>query len=182
MVSWIAEKITKTCFVVVLFCASAALASPLHNQVQESDNAEAESSEPSVASALPPTEDPLQNALPPVEDPIQKVLQAVVKVTVSVREGARTESTFGKERSGSGVVIDSAGLIATAGYIVAEAETVTVTFANGVADEAEIVAYDDSIGVGIVRTKNFRSTQALRMGNSAAVSYTHLTLPTIYSV
>ena len=93
----------------------------------------------------------------------------MVKVTASVREGARTESTFGKERSGSGVVIDSAGLIATAGYIVAEAETVTVTFANGVTDEAEIVAYDDSIGVGIVRTKNFRSTQALRMGNSAEI-------------
>lgn len=169
MVSWVAEKITKTCFVVALFCASAALASPLHDKAKESANAEAEISEPPAASALPPAEDPLQNALPPVEDPIQKVLQAVVKVTASVREGARTESTFGKERSGSGVVIDSAGLIATAGYIVAEAETVTVTFANGVTDEAEIVAYDDSIGVGIVRTKNFRSTQALRMGNSAEI-------------
>lgn len=156
--SCVAEKIAKICLLATLCFASAAMASPLHNQSPEPNTDEAKNSEPSIA-----------NALPPVQDPIQKVLQAVVGVTVSVKEGARTESTFGKERSGSGVVIDSGGLIATAGYIVAEAETVTVTFANGITDEADIVAYDDSIGVGLLRTKNFRSTQALQMGNSAEI-------------
>ncbi len=111
----------------------------------------------------------LGNALPATTDPVEKVMHAVVTVEASVREGARTESTFGKDRKGSGVVIDSGGLIATAGYLVAEAETVKVTFANGITDEAEIVAYDDSIGVGLIRPKNFRSTHALRLGSSAEI-------------
>lgn len=111
----------------------------------------------------------LASALPDVTDPVQKVMQAVVTVEVRVREGARTKSTFGTDRKGSGVVIDSGGLIATAGYIIAEAETVSVTFANGISDEADIVAYDDSIGLGLLRPRNYRSTYALQLGSSSEV-------------
>ncbi len=103
------------------------------------------------------------------EDPVQQIMQAVVSVEVQVRDSARTESTFGKNRKGSGVVIDTSGLIVTAGYIVAEAEKVTVTFADGLSDDAEVVAYDDSLGVGLLRTKNFRSTHALQLGESETV-------------
>jgi len=106
-------------------------------------------------------------ALPQTDDPVQRIMQSVVTIEATVREGARTESTFGTDRLGTGVVLDTSGLIATAGYIVAEAETVTVTFANGISDKADIVAYDDSIGVGLIRTRNFRSTYALELGDSA---------------
>lgn len=111
----------------------------------------------------------IASALPQITDPVQKIMHAVVTVQATVREGARTESTFGSDRKGTGVVIDSGGLIATAGYLVAEAESVKVTFANGITDEAEIVAYDDSIGLGLLRPKNFRTTHAIQMGNSADI-------------
>ena len=145
-------------------CGSAVLADPStapftynHESISEQTAPEAES-EPELA-----------NALPLITDPVQKVMHAVVTVEATARSGARTESTFGTDRKGTGVVIDSEGLIATAGYIVAEAESVSVTFANGITDEAEIVAYDDSIGLGLLRPKNFRSTYALELGNSADV-------------
>lgn len=112
----------------------------------------------------------LASAMPAVTDPLQKVMQAIVMVQATIREDARTGSTFGTNRKGSGVVIDSGGLIATAGYIIAEAETVSVTFANGITDEAEIVAYDDSIGLGLLRPKNFRSTHALQLGDSSKLT------------
>ena len=108
-------------------------------------------------------------ALGTVTDPVQRVIHSVVSVEVNTLEGARTESTFGAVRSGSGVVLDANGLIATVGYIVAEADTVKVTFANGITDDAEVVAYDDSIGVGLLRTKNFRSTIAIELGDSSDI-------------
>jgi len=111
----------------------------------------------------------IASAMPQVDDPVQQVMQSVVKVEVKVREGARTESTFGATRRGSGVVIDSDGLIATAGYLVAEAESIKVTFANGITDDAEVIAYDDSIGVGLLRPNNFRSTYSLQLGDSSKV-------------
>lgn len=150
----IVARFKQTLFVASLCCASAAIADPsLDPFLYHYDAAE-----PEIASALPA-----------VNDPVQQIMQAVVTVEASIREGARTGSTFGTDRKGSGVVIDSGGLIATAGYIIAEAESVSVTFANGITDEAEIIAYDDSIGLGLLRPKNFRSTHALQLGNSSEV-------------
>jgi len=86
------------------------------------------------------SEPEMSAAMPYSADPVQRIMQSVVTVQAKVREGARTEATFGTDRLASGVVLDTSGLIATAGYIVAEAETVTVTFANGISDTADIVA------------------------------------------
>lgn len=121
------------------------------------------------STTVEPGEPALGAAMPVITDPVQKVMHAVVTVEVVAKSGARTEATFGTDRKGSGVVIDSEGLIATAGYLVAEADTVKVTFANGITDEADIVAYDDSIGLGLLRPRNFRSTHALVLGDSSGV-------------
>jgi len=157
-------QISRILTVSAVCCTSAVLADPSsapftynYGDISEPDVSESES-EPEIA-----------NALPQITDPVQKVMHAVVTVEATARSDARTESTFGANRKGTGVVIDSGGLIATAGYIVAEAETVSVTFANGITDEAEIVAYDDSLGLGLLRPKNFRSTYALELGNSSDV-------------
>lgn len=151
------EKIKRTALVVSLCGASVvAMADPLSDPFTYYQDTE--TTVPEIARAMP-----LET------DPVKQIMQAVVTVEATVREGARTESTFGTERMGSGVVIDSGGLIATAGYIIAEAETVTVTFANGITDEAEVVAYDDSIGLGLLRPKNFQSTYPLELGESSEV-------------
>ena len=125
------------------------------------------------------SEPELAQAMPQTTDPVLQIIHSVVTVEAKARDGARTESTFGTDRKGSGVVLDTSGLIATVGYIVAEAETVTVTFANGISDVADIVAYDDSLGVGLIRTRNFRNTFALELGDSSELKndQTALILP-----
>ena len=163
-----ALQISRVLTLSAVCCASAVLADPSTAPFTYNYDS---IGEPAVTEPEPEVESEpaLANALPHITDPVQKVMHAVVAVEATARSGARTESTFGTKRKGTGVVIDSGGLIATAGYIVAEAESVKVTFANGITDEAEIVAYDDSIGVGLLRPKNFRSTYALQMGNSADI-------------
>ena len=115
------------------------------------------------------SEPDLAQALPKTEDPVQKIMYSVVTIRATTRDDARTASTYGIDREGTGVIIDSNGLIATAGYIVAEAESVEVTFANGLTDQAEIVAYDDSLGLGLLRTSKYRSTQAIILGDSSEI-------------
>ena len=80
-------------------CASAALADPStapftydYESIGEAPASEAES-EPELASALPQ-----------ITDPVQKVMHAVVTVEATARSGARTESTFGTNRKGTGAV------------------------------------------------------------------------------
>jgi len=48
----------------------------------------------------------------------------VVKLTVKAVPDARSTRTLGAQREGTGVVIDSSGLVLTIGYLVTEADTV----------------------------------------------------------
>jgi len=56
-----------------------------------------------------------------------------------------------------------------AGYLISEAESIKVTFANGIVDDAEVVAYDDTLGVGLIRTENYKSPHALSLGYSSEI-------------
>jgi len=114
--------------------------------------------EPELAKALPQR--------PPAE---QAVYDSVVSIHTVARDGARTVTTFGENRKGSGIVIDANGLIATAGYLITEAESIKVTFANGIVDDAEVVAYDDALGVGLIRTENYKSPHTLSLGYSSEI-------------
>ena len=53
-------------------------------------------------------------------------LEGVVQITAYVPQEARTASTLGTERQGSGVVIDDSGLILTIGYLVVEAAEIEI--------------------------------------------------------
>ena len=64
---------------------------------------------------------------------------------------ARTADTLGRERSGTGVVIDAAGLVLTIGYLILEATAVDLYAADGKRIPAEIVGYDHDTGFGLVR-------------------------------
>ena len=50
--------------------------------------------------------------------------QSIVGVKATIPPNARTAESLGTERSGSGVVIDSGGLIVTIGYLVMEASSI----------------------------------------------------------
>src|SRR3546814_11778360 len=65
------------------------------------------------------------------ETSIDDILAAVVGVTAEVPADARSAPTLGMKREGSGVVIDSDGLILTIGYLIMESSKTTIAAADG---------------------------------------------------
>jgi serine protease DegQ len=97
-------------------------------------------------------------------------LDGVVQVSAKIRADARTADTLGTEREGSGVVIDSNGLILTIGYLILEASEVNVvTGAGKTPVSAEIVAYDHESGFGLLRAREPLGVKPLALGDSAAL-------------
>ena len=86
-----------------------------------------------------------------VVDALSRANAAVVGVQVSAAEGARSASTLGRERTGSGVVIGPDGLILTIGYLVLEAQTIQVTTQDNKTLPARPVAYDLATGFGLIK-------------------------------
>ena len=67
-----------------------------------------------------------------------------------VPEDAFTAGILGSQRIGNGVVIDSAGLVLTIGYLMTEATDVWLTNAEGREIAAHPLAYDQVTGFGLV--------------------------------
>ncbi len=84
-------------------------------------------------------------------DALTKANAAVVGVQVTAADGARSATTLGKERSGSGVVIGPDGLILTIGYLMLEAETIQVVTQDNKTLPATAVGYDLATGFGLLR-------------------------------
>ena len=78
---------------------------------------------------------------------VPELLSAVVKVKAFVPGDSRTAETLGREREGSGIVIDQAGLILTIGYLMVEAQGAEVTGADGRTVPAQIIGYDHEFGL-----------------------------------
>lgn len=94
---------------------------------------------------------------------------AVVGVRVEVTGEARTAKTLGRERIGSGVVIDNSGLILTIGYLVLEASGIEIVPQTGKAAPAEVVAYDHESGLGLIRATTPLGLEPVPLGSSAAL-------------
>ncbi len=95
---------------------------------------------------------------------------SVVRVHVKAVPDARSRSTLGPEREGTGIVIDSSGLILTIGYLIQEAETVEVSAADGRPLTASVIAYDYSTGFGLLRAVKAPPIRPIAFGDSANVS------------
>jgi S1-C subfamily serine protease len=100
---------------------------------------------------------------------IEEVLKAVVKVEATVPADARSADTLGTTRQGHGAVIGADGLILTIGYLVLEADAVTVTQHDGSVLPAAVVAYDYNSGFGLIRTIRPVNATPLTLGDSAAL-------------
>ena len=103
------------------------------------------------------------------EEDFKAIYQSIVKIESIVPEDARTARTLGTERLGNGVIIDN-NYILTIGYIVAEAETINITMANGSKVPGELVGYDHSTGFGILKTVLPSKLKGLSIGNSDQIS------------
>jgi len=99
-----------------------------------------------------------------------KVFGAIVKVSVQAIPDARSVATLGAEREGSGVVIGERGLILTIGYLIVEADDVSITDSRGRTYAARVVAYDHVTGLGLVRTIAPLDAKPVPFGDSAKLA------------
>ena len=106
---------------------------------------------------------------PPAREPLTVDAFSVVKVKVKAVADARSRSTLGGEREGTGIVIDSSGLILTIGYLVQEAESVEISAADGRAVPASVIAYDFASGFGLLRSVKAPTVKPISFGESAKI-------------
>lgn len=81
---------------------------------------------------------------------LTSINRSVIKLRAEVPEDAFTAGILGSQRIGNGVVIDSAGLILTIGYLMTEATDVWLTDPNGHEVAGHPLAYDQVTGFGLV--------------------------------
>jgi len=117
---------------------------------------------PAVAAAL--SASPAGAAEPPT---VESVLSAVVALHAEIPASARTADSLGMERDGDAVVIDSDGLAITIGYLILEADKVTLTATGGAPVPARILAYDHTTGFGLLRAQKPLGVRPMAMARSA---------------
>ncbi len=100
----------------------------------------------------------------------QALFGAIVKVTAHAVPGARSAASLGDEREGSGIVIGEHGLILTIGYLIVEAEDVSIVDSKGRTLAAQVVGYDHATGFGLLRTITPLDVAPVTLGDSAKVA------------
>jgi serine protease Do len=97
-------------------------------------------------------------------------LPAVVGLHTTIPENRRSAQSLGSEREGHGVVIDGDGLIVTIGYLIMEADTITIKDGDGHETPAHLVGYDYESGFGLVRTDTPLDIAPMVFGDSDTLS------------
>ncbi|MBK18536.1 MAG: serine protease [Rhodospirillaceae bacterium] len=97
---------------------------------------------------------------------VDSVLGAVVQVISKIPAEARTARSLGTERDGSGVIIDSDGLVLTIGYAMLEAESIEIVLSGGKKVSARPIAYDHASGFGLLRANKKLGIKPVELGNS----------------
>jgi S1-C subfamily serine protease len=98
---------------------------------------------------------------------LEALNQSVTKLRADIPEDAFTAGILGSQRIGNGVVIDSAGLVLTIGYLMTEATDVWLTNAAGREIAAHPLAYDQVTGFGLVLPLQKLDAPAVSLGSSA---------------
>lgn len=100
---------------------------------------------------------------------VEDVVAAVVRIKTIINPDGRTTETLGREREGSGVVIDSSGLVLTIGYLIVEAHAAELTTSDGRTIGAEVVGYDHDTGFGLLRATMPPRVKPMALGKAADV-------------
>src|SRR5690349_18524214 len=117
---------------------------------------------------LPRTAKPAELASEGVD--ASRLFAAIVKVSTHAIPDARSSRTLGSEREGTGVVIGDNGLILTIGYLIVEADDVSVVDSKGRTLSARVVGYDHATGFGLVRTLAPFDAKPVQLGDSSKVA------------
>src|SRR5207237_10729590 len=79
---------------------------------------------------------------------LEELVSAVVRIKTTINPDGQTAQSLGREREGSGVVIDEDGLILTIGYLMVEAHAAEIITNAGRTVPATIVGHDHQTGCG----------------------------------
>ena len=102
-----------------------------------------------------------------VEREAEEMLGAVVRVRMKAIPDARSNTTLGPSREGTGVVIDERGHIVTIGYIVIEADSIEITTRDERTVPATLIGYDHASGLGLLRSGTPLGVKPMPMGQAA---------------
>jgi S1-C subfamily serine protease len=97
---------------------------------------------------------------------LDRALASVVVLHARVPADAFTAETLGPERLGNGVVIGANGLVLTIGYLITEADEVTLITNEGREIPAYVLGYDAVTGFGLVHALEPLDLPALPLGDS----------------
>jgi S1-C subfamily serine protease len=113
----------------------------------------------------------LANAAPaqPATPTVGELVSAVVRIKTFINPDGRSVGNLGRERQGSGILIDDSGLILTIGYLMVEAHAAEVVTNEGRTVPAAIVGYDHDTGFGLLRTLDSLKLKPLPIGTAAPV-------------
>ena len=100
---------------------------------------------------------------------LERAQASVVGVRTIAVDDARSIENLGRERSGSGVVIDSDGLVVTIGYLILEADHVELVIEPDRVVPARVVAYDLASGFGLLQALTPLRVQPAKLGSSASL-------------
>jgi S1-C subfamily serine protease len=98
---------------------------------------------------------------------LDELVSAVVHVKTSINPDGRSVANLGREREGSGIVIDDDGLVLTIGYLMVEAQSAEVITNDGRAVPANVVGYDHESGFGLLRAIMPLKVKPIALGHSA---------------
>jgi S1-C subfamily serine protease len=97
---------------------------------------------------------------------LDRSLESLVVLHARVPDDAFTARTLGPERLGNGIVIGPDGLVLTIGYLITEAEEVTLLTNDGRRIPAHVLGYDQPTGFGLVHALEPLNLPALPLGDS----------------
>lgn len=104
------------------------------------------------------------------DKPFRRAMDSLVRVNTDIFPDGRTAQALGRQREGTGVVLDDSGLVLTIGYLILEAMAATVTDMQGNAVPADVVAYDHATGLGLLRARSPLGRPAVRLGDSSSLT------------
>ena len=100
----------------------------------------------------------------------EALLNAVVQVKARALANARSNENLGRDRQGTGIVIDSIGHVLTIGYLVIEPDSIEITTAGAKTVPAVLAGYDHATGFGLLRAQVPLGVKPLELGDSARLS------------
>src|SRR5215475_4979558 len=100
---------------------------------------------------------------------LEQLLSGVVRVKTLITPDGRTTENLGREREGTGIVIDDNGLVLTIGYLMVEAISAEITTNDGHTVGATVVGYDNESGFGLLQAIMPLKVHPLQMGRSSDI-------------